>query len=215
MFENMYHVLDLFERKKIVLGSGSPRRSQLLKMMGLKFEVNPSQFDERSLKKSEFEHPREYVEHNAQRKVKEVASRMAKEDYDLIIASDTIVVQDEKILEKPLHEEEAFAMIQHLSGQTHYVATAVALAFHDTNGELVVESFCTTTDVTFAELSRDQIDHYIKHGDWHDKAGGYGIQSVAGAFVKTINGDYYTVVGFPIQRLSEKLCEWIQIHAQP
>eukprot|EP00056_Hartaetosiga_gracilis_P018877 m.12282 g.12282 ORF g.12282 m.12282 type:complete len:93 (-) comp7150_c2_seq1:359-637(-) len=81
----MFHILHKFEGKKIVLGSGSPRRKQLLDMLGLKFSVNPSQFDERSLDKSQFEHPMEYVEHNAERKAMEVASRLNPDEFDLLI----------------------------------------------------------------------------------------------------------------------------------
>eukprot|EP00056_Hartaetosiga_gracilis_P018878 m.12280 g.12280 ORF g.12280 m.12280 type:complete len:104 (-) comp7150_c2_seq1:15-326(-) len=100
-------------------------------------------------------------------------------------------------------------MLQHLSGNTHYVVTAVAFAYHK-DGELVVDRFHNKTNVAFAVLSEEQMEHYIEHGDWHDKAGGYGIQSVAAAFIKEIEGDYYTVVGFPIQMIAEKMCKWIE-----
>ncbi|EGD81947.1 hypothetical protein PTSG_02632 [Salpingoeca rosetta] len=202
----LFHALEWLNAQRIVLASGSPRRSELLSMLRLSFTVNKSQFDEKSLNKSDFATPAAFVQTNALRKAEEVAERM-KNEFDLIIGSDTVVVQDDRILEKPESDEAAAEMIRHLAGKTHYVATGVALIFHK-DGETVHETFCTQTDVTFAHLTDEEIRAYVATGDGHDKAGAYGIQSCAGALIESIQGDYYTVVGLPLHALCKRLVAW-------
>ncbi len=176
---------------KIILASKSPRRKQLLELLGLPFQVQGSQIDE----VYSLTNPREIVTHLAASKARDVAKQF--EDA-LIIGADTIVVLDEHILEKPQDEKDALNMLMRLSNRTHIVYTGVCLILK-TNGQVKEHSFFEETKVTFAALSESEVQSYIKSGSPMDKAGAYGIQDDYGAvFVKRIEGDYYNVVGFPL-----------------
>eukprot|EP00049_Salpingoeca_infusionum_P019442 m.361882 g.361882 ORF g.361882 m.361882 type:complete len:213 (-) comp19957_c0_seq1:85-723(-) len=201
----LFRTLAEWAERRIILASGSPRRKELLGMMGLTFDVVPSQFDEKSLNKADYSGPCEFVEVNASKKALEVASR--SKDFDLIIGSDSVVVVDEKVLEKPESEAQAIEMLTMLSGRTHYVTSGVALVTKAPDGQPVVQTFHSKTEVTFAELEPEEILAYVALGDYADKAGGYGIQSKASLFITGISGDYYTVVGLPVHQLAAKMHE--------
>lgn len=186
-------------KKQIILASQSPRRQEILNLMGLTFTVQPSSFSE-DLPKINYATPQAYAIATAVAKGKDVHKSLSN-DPDLIIASDTVVVLDNAILEKPASEGKAFEMLQLLNGRTHTVVTAVSLIAK--NG--VERSFCETTDVTFGQLSADMISAYIKTGEPMDKAGAYGIQGYGGAFVKRIEGCYFSVMGLPMYALSAEL----------
>jgi len=196
--------------KRIVLASASPRRSELLRGLGLKVEVLPSTFDE-NLDKSTFSNPGDYAKETATHKAIEVASRTFEAGFgkraDLIIAADTVVELDTQILEKPCDKDDAYRMLSSLSGRKHKVYTGVALVLPASpdpalgKGPLV-RSFSEETEVEFAELEEEAILAYIASGEPMDKAGAYGIQGIGGSFVKCIHGCYFNIMGFPVHRFA-------------
>ena len=172
---------------KVVLASQSPRRKELLGRLVSIFEVQPADIDETPF---EGENPLE--------KAKVVKSKQLPDT--LIIASDTTVVLEDEIMGKPENEEEAQEMLRKLSGTTHDVYTAVVLTDHQKEEKILAHAA-----VTFYDLTDVEIAAYLATGDYADKAGAYGIQSLAGAFVKAIDGDYYSIVGFPIGAVNQAL----------
>ena len=184
------------EDKKVVLASQSPRRIEMLKAVGLSFEIFPPQYEERLQPGMS---PVDYVRNNASEKAHWVAEHT---DYDLIIAADTVVVLEDKIFEKPRTREEAERMLQRLSNNTHRVITGFCLK---TPGELVIEH--EETRVTFYPLTPTEIDLYLRSDEPFDKAGAYGIQGFASLFIKKIEGCYFNVVGFPLGKFFQRLKE--------
>ena len=185
---------------KIVLASQSPRRKKLLNQLGLSFDVIPSTFEEIITSTI----PTEVVTDLALQKAVEVAQRCEE---SLIIGADTIVVLDDHILGKPESKEEAEQMLSRLSSRTHKVYTGVAFVKTSNKGTIEEKySFFEETSVEFSELETEEIQAYVKTGSPMDKAGSYGIQDDWGAvFVKRIEGDYYNVVGFPLNRFYNEL----------
>lgn len=182
--------------QKLILASGSPRRRELLSLLVKDFMVVQSGADE-TIK--EPLPPAEYVCALAQRKAQEVAQRYPDA---VVIGSDTVVFCDGEILGKPRDAAQAAEMLRRLSGRTHTVATAVAVC-----GSWGVRVFSSETLVEFAAISAAEIDWYISTGEPMDKAGAYGIQGLASRFIKGIQGDYYTVMGLPVQKLYQVLLE--------
>lgn len=181
--------------KNIILASGSPRRHNLLNSIGLPHIVIPSSVDEVFDPSLSSEQSAVSL---AEQKALDVAKRSS---FDLIIAADTIVVLKDQLLAKPQSRQEAIDMLEKLSGNTHSVITGVSLVTPDKH-----TSFSVTTKVTFESLTPAEMEAYVDTGSPMDKAGGYGIQDDLGSlFVKHINGDYYNVVGLPLQRLYEEL----------
>lgn len=189
---------------RIILASQSPRRKKLLEQIGLSFEVFPSDAEEHS----EYEDPEHIVEDLALLKACDVASKLPE---SLIIGADTIVVYHGHILGKPQDEDEAFAFLQKLSGSEHSVYTGVAIVKTDKNGGIESKfAFHEQTKVTFSVLDEQDMNAYIKTGHPLDKAGAYGIQDDLGAlFVEKIEGDYYNVVGFPLNRFYREMKSFI------
>ncbi len=179
---------------RVVLASQSPRRRELLSLIGIPHEVQPADVDE-SVHPDEAPVP--HCERLARSKAAVVAAR---EPAALVIGSDTIVVIDGQILGKPRDATEASRMLLQLQGRTHTVFTAVAVAF---NGEM--HSGVESVSVTFRPLGQRQIDAYIATGEPMDKAGAYGIQGFGATIVERIDGDYFAVMGLAIGRLIE-LC---------
>lgn len=183
----------------IILASASPRRAELLKQIGVDFELAPSQI-------AELPHPDEappdYITRIARAKVIAVA---CKRDAGLIIGADTVVVLDGRVMGKPENAEEAEQMLRQLSGKWHAVITGVALYDAATRHEVADYE---KTLVKFARLSEHEIDWYVSTGEPMDKAGAYGIQGFGALFVQEIAGNYYNVVGLPIPlvyRLAHRL----------
>ena len=176
----------------LILASQSPRRRQLLAQMGLTPRVVPANIPE-SPKNAES--PDDYVTRLAQEKAHAVAATLSPHDNTFILAADTTVALGEVILEKPTDTTDALRILRALSGRLHTVYTAVALLEHPHN-RLGVETVATR--VRFAELDDDTIKRYIDTGEPMDKAGAYGIQGLAGAFVCAIEGSYTNVVGLPL-----------------
>ncbi|KAG0593294.1 hypothetical protein M758_1G312300 [Ceratodon purpureus] len=196
--------------KRIVLASASPRRSELLRGLGLKVEVLPSTFEE-NLDKSGFANPGEYATETAMHKAIDVSQQAAKASFgrraDLIIAADTVVELHSQVLEKPFDKDDAYRMLSSLSGQKHKVYTGVALVLPNASDSApgappLVKSFYEETEVEFAELEEEAILAYIASGEPMDKAGAYGIQGIGGSFVKCIHGCYFNIMGFPVHRFS-------------
>ena len=175
---------------RVVLASGSPRRHELLNLIGIRHEVRPANIDE-TLK------PRETPHRHAERLAREKAGAVATRDPNLItIGADTIVVVNRKILGKPRSVEQAVTMLRQLSGREHKVVTAVAVA----RGKKL-RSAVEEVRVRFRKLRQDEIDAYIATGEPMDKAGAYGIQGFGATIVECVNGDYFSVMGLPLARL--------------
>ena len=179
----------------IVLGSQSPRRKEILEFFHLPFTVASSDFDESSIPFDSS--PEEFVKTQAKEKALSLQSRYPQ---DLIITADTTVYLNNKLFQKPLHEEEAFSFLKELSGRTHAVCTAVAILYQ---GKLL--SDVAVTKVTFHSLTDTQIRQYIVVTNPLDKAGAYGIQGLGSLIVSKIEGCYYNVVGLPIYTLYKLL----------
>jgi len=186
---------------KIVLASGSPRRSSLLKQLGFSFTVDPSDEDEIV---EPGQSPEQIATGLAYKKGASVAVRHPD---SLLIAADTIVVLDDEIIGKPSGTEDAKIMLQQLSGKSHMVYTGIVLLKTSSECKIAAEAtFCEKTIVSFSKLSRFEIEHYVEKSNPLDKAGSYGIQDDLGClFVEKIEGDYYNVVGFPVNRFYHQL----------
>ena len=181
---------------KLILASSSPRRKELLGQIGLRFEVVPSEGEE---KIKDGEDPVEHVLRLAEEKALDVANNSMDA---LIIAADTIVLVNGEILGKPAREQEAYQMLLKLSGKEHRVITGFCI-LNTGNGEAVKESVETT--VTFKELTEEEIQGYIKTKEPFDKAGGYAIQGKGSFMIREIKGSYTNVVGLPICEVVEAL----------
>lgn len=204
-------VISKLAGKLVVLASASPRRLEILRNVGLRFEVVPSWFKE-TLDKSLFKAPHEYAVETAKQKALEVARRMPIKHLktpDIVIGADTIVTVDGMILEKPVDKHDAYRMLSSLSGKEHSVYTGVAIVLcHDKENEEVdyqLIEFYEETKVKFADLSEDMLWEYINSGEPMDKAGGYGIQALGGMLVEYVHGDFLNVVGFPLNHFCKQL----------
>lgn len=179
---------------KIILASQSPRRVALLKQIGIACLVMPADIDETALPD---ESPSDYVLRLAAQKAQAIVKKsidLNLPDYNLpILAADTTVALGQQILGKPDNDSEAFVMLKQLSGSTHQVHTAIAVAF---NGKL--ETALNSTQVEMMPLSDAMISEYIASGEHKDKAGSYAIQGLAGGWVKKITGSYTGVMGLPL-----------------
>ena len=185
-----------------ILASASPRRQELLTKIVEDFDVIVSDFDEDSVKfNGDVE---EYVKTLAKGKALDVASKV-KEDA-IIIAADTIVVIDGKILGKPKNEKDAYDMLNMLSDNVHRVYSGIAVI--NTEKKLM-ENKAVFTEVKFSKLTHEDIINYINSKEPLDKAGAYGIQGLGALFVEKINGCYYNVVGLPLNLLNNIIKEII------
>lgn len=183
--------MSLWERR-IVLASGSPRRLELLRQIGLCPVAKPSEVSEQS----EERNPARFVREIARRKAGCVAA--AETAGTLVIGADTVVVRDGAILGKPADAAEARAMLRSLQGRAHEVYTGVALLVA---GEVRERVFATETKVYVAPMNEEEIAAYVDSGEPMDKAGAYGIQGRFACFVERIEGEYSNVVGLPLGAL--------------
>ena len=177
---------------RLILASGSPRRRQLLELIGVKFEVAPADIDETPLPD---ENPITYAARAARDKALEVA---AGHPGRLVLGADTVVEIDQEILGKPSSMDEAADMLRRLSGNSHLVHTALALVT-DGAAQEVVDS----ARVQFVDLTDEMIRWYVATGEPMDKAGAYAVQGLGGLFVEGIEGSPNTVIGLPVHRLPE------------
>ena len=178
----------------LILASKSPRRRELLSMLGLEFTIETADIDET------MDHTLSIEAAVAQVCEKKAAAVGANHPGELIVAADTIVVLEDRILGKPHTAEEAKAMLRSLSGRHHTVMTAFSI-WQDGQAETHVEK----THVHFRTLTDAEIAAYVATGSPMDKAGAYGIQDQAAIFVEALEGDYYNVMGLPLCSLVQKL----------
>ena len=182
----------------IILASGSPRRKELLEMLGIEnLKILPAQGEEIA---PAYSTPQELVMALAAQKAGEVAGRCDSED--LVIGADTIVWFEGRPFGKPRSEDEAVQMLRTLSGRTHRVYTGVALV----RGGRTVTG-CEESAVTFRELAEDEIRRYVRSGEPRDQAGAYGAQGRGALLVERIEGDFFNVMGLPLCRLGQMLKE--------
>jgi septum formation protein len=179
-------------RPRVILASASPRRRELLSLIGIEHEVRPANIDETYL-------PGEAAREHAERLAREKAGAIEVPDA-ITIGSDTIVVVDGRVLGKPRDREHAAEMLHQLSGRSHVVMTGVAAKWR---GKLV--SGLEEVGVTFRPLRDDEIERYIDTGEPMDKAGAYGIQGFGATIVERVDGDYFAVMGLPLNRLARLL----------
>lgn len=183
---------------EIILASNSPRRRELLTLAGIEYTVIPSECDEILPEKIT---PAEAVEELARQKADDVFRRHPD---SMIIAADTVVASGDTILGKPKNEDDAFNMLSSLSGRVHTVFTGVCIKTREKT-----DIFHCNTDVEFYELTEKEIRDYIATKEPMDKAGAYGIQGKGSLLVKSINGDYFNVVGLPlaetVRRINQNL----------
>jgi septum formation protein len=178
----------------VILASASPRRRELLALVGIAHDVRPADIDESLM-------PGETPVGHAERLARSKAHAVAECEPDaVVIAADTIVVVDGDILGKPGGVEEAAAMLRRLSGRAHTVFTATAVA-RGARTESAVE----TVMVTFRALTGEEIEQYVSTGEPLDKAGAYGIQGYGATIVERVEGDYFSVMGLGLRRLVELL----------
>lgn len=185
--------------KKLILASSSPRRAELLKQIGLDFEIRAGNVDETPLPGLS---PPELVRYLAEKKAAAVARQL---NDGIVIAADTVVVWQGLLLGKPLDEDDAFAMLSRLQGSVHEVFTGIALAGARSGKSLVGHE---QTRVFFRAIGEDEIRRYIAGGEPLDKAGAYGAQGRGAVFIKRLEGCYTNVVGLPLARLSLMLKEF-------
>jgi septum formation protein len=181
-------------RLRVILASQSPRRRELLGLVGIPHEVRPADIDERYL-------PGEQPRAHALRLAREKAEKIRDPDA-VVIGSDTIVVVDGDVLGKPVDDTDAARMLSRLSGRAHSVITAVAVAW---KGRVLTDA--EEVGVTFHKLSREEISAYIATREPMDKAGAYGIQGFGATIVARVDGDYFAVMGLPLQLLVRLLHE--------
>lgn len=187
---------------QLILASASPRRKELLSLFGLPFTVRAADIDETM-------DPALLPFDEVGRVSRAKAMATMREADDVVIAADTIVVCQGKVLGKPRNEAEAVEMLTLLSGRDHQVMTGCTVL----RGEKS-ETFTEVTDLHFRPLSKKEIEHYVATGEPMDKAGSYGIQGGAALFCQRLEGDYYNVMGLPVCALGERLKriapEWME-----
>ncbi|WP_281889060.1 nucleoside triphosphate pyrophosphatase [Paenibacillus sp. YYML68] len=194
------------QKVRIILASSSPRRQELLALIGLPFRVQSSDADEST---EEGLDPHQIVEQLAERKARAVleqgrASGTLESDA-VIIGSDTIVVQDGHVLGKPKDEADALHMLRMLQGREHEVYTGIAcILTTDGSARLAHER----TVVRMKSADDERLRRYIATGEPMDKAGSYGIQGFGATLVERIEGDYFSVVGLPVSKLYDMLSDW-------
>ncbi len=185
--------------RQLILASGSPRRRELLSLLGYTFSVDVPGIEEIQNKG---ETPEEYVKRLAESKALAILKGKSKEY--VVLGADTIVVFAHHVLEKPYDLMDAKRMLTLLSGQCHQVMTAVSVASCDK-----VKTIMVSTDICFKQITEQEIESYWNSGEPQDKAGSYGIQGIGGKFVTRIEGSYHAVVGLPLLETDQLLHEFL------
>jgi septum formation protein len=183
---------------QLILASQSPRRKELLGWLGIPFTIQPADVDEEVLE-AEKARPEVFVRRLAELKASHVL-KSSRDSNPLVVASDTTVVLDQKILNKPATVDEAREMLMTLSDREHTVFTAVSIQTRQKQ-----YTFCVQTQVEFSKITPDILEPYLQTRDSLDKAGAYGIQGMGLTFVKGVRGSYSNVVGFPLVEFIEEL----------
>ena len=184
---------------RIILASSSPRRKELMENLNIPFEIITKEVDET------FDITKNIYDQSMQvAKKKALAVYNDIKDDVIVIGSDTIVVFDGKIYGKPKNYDDAFDMLEKFSGNTHEVISSLCLLVRK-NGREYVELTYDKCDVTVDTMEHDEINEWILHNDVYSKAGAYAIQEGFGKYISKINGDYFSIVGFPIHKLYKLL----------
>lgn len=192
----------IMQKKKIILASASPRRSELMAQAGFEFEIKVSHKEEHY----QSEEPEEIVKELALLKAEDIAEQTDLTN-TIIIGADTVVASEGQILGKPKSKEDAFAMIQGLQGKKHQVYTGTAIIIFDEYGHKKIINHAVRTDVFVNEMTEAEILDYMDNENVMDKAGAYGIQGRFAIYIEKIDGDYYNVVGLPISYIYRVLKE--------
>ena len=179
---------------KVILASKSPRRKELLEMLKIDFDIIVSDADE------QIDHNNDLVKEIEKLSYRKAQAVFKDHQDALVIGSDTVVRIADQVLGKPKDHDEAKAMLRSLSDKTHEVVTAVTILYQDQ-----IETFSSIAKVTFYPLSEQEIEDYIATNEPFDKAGSYAIQGDAARFIRSIEGDYYTIVGLPLAELYHRL----------
>lgn len=192
---------ELLRNKKVILGSGSPRRKELLAGLDINFIVDATSHTEENY---DPDAPHEEIARTLA-EVKSEGFHRTLDDDELLITADTLVLCGDEILGKPKDYDDAFRMLRILSGKTHKVVTGVCI-----RNPVRKHSFAATSEVTFREISDDEIRYYIEHYHPFDKAGAYGIQEWIGySAISSIKGSYFNIVGLPVQLLYVELTRFL------
>jgi len=179
--------------RRLILGSGSPRRREILSSAGYEFEVITSDADENI----DITVPEEMVKELSKRKAMAVYESLGEANEVCVIGADTLVFMDGKPMGKPADEAMETEFLKKMAGTSHDVITGVTIVY-DVAGEAKSHSFAATTKVNVAKLDENEIKWYIATKEWTDKAGGYAIQGYFAKFISGIEGEYNNVVGFPL-----------------
>lgn len=211
--------------KKIILASASPRRRELLTQIGLEFTVMPSDIEENPVSTL----PQDVVIELSKEKARDVwgrlkqydrgdgtdggsvteeAGKMTDLDNRLVLSADTVVSIEGEILGKPKDEADAVRMLSLLTGKEHQVYTGITMIWIDEKGKEEEYSFYVCTSVVMYRMSKADIAAYVYSGEPMDKAGAYGVQGKAAAYIKAIRGEYSNVVGLPVGRLYQEMKAW-------
>ena len=185
---------DTMGKTKVILASGSPRRREILQLIGVDFEVMVSNEEEKPTSKNPLDFPTE----NASIKALAVSRKMPSE---IVLGFDTLVFLDGQPLGKPHSEAEALEMLRKLNNRSHKVITGVAVA----HGGQIIKAECEETEVFFRDCSDQELEKYVDSKDPMDKAGAYGIQTGGARLIKSIRGCYYNVVGLPVAKMLQML----------
>jgi len=184
----------------LILASESPARRKLLEQAGFKFNVMPANIDEQGLiNELKITKPTEHVITLSKAKAQHVLRQVVSPS--VIIAADTVIYHEGKILEKPIDEKDAFNMLKGLQGKMHEVYTGVTIIKKSPKEGDFINSFCDTTQVHISQLENNEILSYIKTGEPKGKSGSYSISGLGSLLIDKIKGDFNTVVGLPLARI--------------
>ena len=184
---------------QVILASGSPRRKELLELIGVEFKIITSNKEEIITSTN----PEEVVKELSKMKAEDVAAEVAGPA--IILGADTVVAHKGRILGKPKDKEDAVRMITSFAGDDHQVYTGVCIIRKEADGSVKTISFAEGTKVTVYPMTAREIERYVDSGEPMDKAGAYAIQGLFAPYIKEISGDYYNVVGLPIGRVYQEL----------
>lgn len=184
---------------QIILASGSPRRKELLELIGAEFKIITSNKEEVITSTN----PEEVVKELSMMKAEDVAAGV--NGPAIILGADTVVAHGGRILGKPKDKEDALRMIRSFAGEDHYVYTGVCIIKKEADGSVKKISFAEGTKVTVYPMTDEEIERYVASNEPMDKAGAYAIQGLFAPYIKGIEGDYYNIVGFPIAGIYQRL----------
>ncbi len=202
----VFKFIEYLNSKKLVLGTTSAPRKKVFSDLGIIYQVIASNFEE-NLEKTD---PQSYVSNTSLRKFEEIIENNHENDFDILITCDTIVVHNNKILEKPQNDEEVFQWFKNYSDNfvSCFTSVVIGLIYKNSENKNTVKDkiqFLTESKVLFDEINEELIQSYIDTKEPFNKAGGFGIQGLGSVFIKGIEGCYYNIVGFPVHNFFKNL----------